>query len=466
MATEITMPKLSDTMTEGRLISWKKNIGDKVERGEIIAEVETDKATMELEAFASGILLEIRVQPGEMAVVGTVMGTIGVAGEKGAIPPPPVKPAEGAPAAPPPAATAPPAPTAPPAAPSPPNAAIESPAAQEPSPEPPEPNDQAVQSSELPKTEDDTGKASPSEPDAGEKASPLVRRLAREQGLDLREIKGSGPEGRIRQEDLEKAGTRDSGLRPQKGYGPEAGPGIGMDQKNVPDAETATAGDGAAQPLSRMRGAIARTVSEAWRTIPHFFVTVDIDMEEAERVRRELKGAGTPLSLNDFIIKAAAVAIGRFPRVNASLGADGITVHPDINIGIAVALEDGLLVPVIKGCGGQTLKEIAAASREFIGRAKAGKLGAADIAGGTFSISNLGMYGIDEFTAIIHPSQGAVLAVGAVKDRPVVRGGSLAAARLMRATLSSDHRLLDGAYAARFLRELKRVLENPVTMLV
>ena len=438
MSTEITMPKLSDTMTEGRLVSWKKSVGEHVERGEIIAEVETDKATMELEAFASGTLLEIRIKPGEMVPVGTVIGVIGGEGEKAAgKAAPPVEaaapeeielstggaPAEKNPAA---ALAAPP-----PDLPGKLQEAV-----------PVEAGDVPERIMELPEGED-----LPEPPQGASKASPLVRRLAREKGIDLGQVTGSGPEGRILQEDLEKAGT-------------------GEAQKPVAGAETVEAGGGAVQPLSRMRAAIARTVTEAWRTIPHFFVTVEVEMGEAERVRQELKGSGNPVSLNDFVVKAAAVAIGKFPRLNASFAPEGVRLRADVNIGIAVALEDGLLVPVVKGCQGLSLKAIAGASRDLISRAKTGKVGEADMADGTFSISNLGMYGVDEFAAVIHPSQGAILAVGAVADRPVIRGGHLVAGRVMRLTLSADHRLIDGAYAARFLRELKRILENPVSMLL
>jgi pyruvate dehydrogenase E2 component (dihydrolipoamide acetyltransferase) len=219
-------------------------------------------------------------------------------------------------------------------------------------------------------------------------------------------------------------------------------------------------------PLSRMRAAIARTVAEAWRTIPHFTVTMAIDMGEAERVRQELKDSGSPLSLNDLLVKAAAIAIGKYPLVNASFATDAIISPAGINIGIAVSLADGLLVPVIRGCQSLPLQAIALRSREVVEKARSGKLSEEEISGGTFTISNLGMYGVEEFMAVIHPSQGAILAVGAVIDQPVIKGGHLAAARIMRVTLSADHRLLDGAYAAQFLQELKRVLENPVQMLV
>jgi pyruvate dehydrogenase E2 component (dihydrolipoamide acetyltransferase) len=484
MPTEITMPKLSDTMTEGRLISWKKSVGEKVARGEIIAEVETDKATMELEAFASGVLLEIRIKPGEMAPVGTVIGMIGAAAETAEVQSSPGQPAEEAPIPPaaPTAPTAPVAPTTPaaptttaptaptaPVAPTTPAAptttaptaptaptTLAAPAAEAvPETEPTGPGEPPDRVSEPPVPATAAGKAPASEPEAGEKASPRVRRLAREQGIDLEQVKGSGPEGRIMQEDLVKAGTGD------------LGPGIGLDETGAAAGEKEAVSPGvAAQPLSRMRAAIARTVAEAWRTIPHFTVTMAIDMGEAERVRQELKDSGSPLSLNDLLVKAAAVAIGKFPLVNASFVADGISSPAGINIGIAVALADGLLVPVIRGCQSLSLQAIALQSRELVGKAHSGKLSETDISGGTFTISNLGMFGVEQFMAIILPIQGAVLAVGAVIDQPVIKGGHLAAARIMRVTLSADHRLLDGAYAAQFLAELKLVLENPVRMLV
>lgn len=436
------MPKLSDTMTEGKLIAWKKTVGDKVERGEIVAEVETDKATMELEAFASGVLLETRVKAGEMVPVGKVIGIIGKEGEKGAKEekketPPPEKeePEKEAPAE---------AKEAPAGKPEEAPAEEKRPTPAESAEEAPPPVEEKV-SPEAPPVPSEVGE---------EKASPLVRRLAREKGIDLRKVSGSGPEGRILQDDLEGF------LRKQEGVK------VKVEEKPSKPEPARPSPEGAVQPLSRMRAAVARTVAEAWRTIPHFAVTMAIDMGEAERVRQELKDSGAQISLNDLIVKGCALAIGKFPLVNASFGADGITPHAEVNIGIAVALEDGLLVPVVKGCRGLSLKEIAARSRELVERARSGKITEQEISGGTFSISNLGMYGVDEFMAVIHPPQGAILAVGGVADQPVIRGGHLTAARIMRVTLSCDHRLLDGAYAAQFLAELKRVLENPVAMLL
>jgi pyruvate dehydrogenase E2 component (dihydrolipoamide acetyltransferase) len=431
MATEITMPKLSDTMTEGRLISWKKSVGEKVERGDIIAEVETDKANMELEAFTSGVLLETRVKPGEMAPVGTVIAIVGEAGESVQMPekkgvPSPME--------------------------------TEKPQS--------EPVGDVRDKEALPEPEK-TAVEPAGEQAAAEKASPMVRRLARERGIDLKLVNGSGPDGRILREDIElflkekqvKAEVQVEDEKQVKVQVKVEGKALGP-EPSIPVVE------GAALPLSRMRAAIARTVSRAWREIPHFTVTVAVDMGEAEEVRRELKVSGTPLSINDLIIKAAALALVKFPQVNNSFAGDRITVNSGINIGLAVSLEEGLVIPVIKGCEGLSLKKIAGRSRELVERAKNGKISEAEIGGGTFSISNLGMFGVEEFMAVIQPPQGAILAVGAVRDEAVVRNGLIAAARIMRVTLSADHRLIDGAYAARFLQELKRVLENPVTMLM
>jgi pyruvate dehydrogenase E2 component (dihydrolipoamide acetyltransferase) len=306
----------------------------------------------------------------------------------------------------------------------------------------------------LPEPEKPAGEPAGGAPAETEKASPMVRRLAREQGIDLKLVKGSGPDGRIIQEDLEGF------LRKQVKVE------VKVKEETAKDESDQAADSVATQPLSRMRAAIARTVSQSWREIPHFTLTVAIDMGEAEEVRRELKESGTPLSINDLIVRAAALSLQKFSQVNNSFVADRIMINEEINIGLAVGLEEGLVVPVIKGCQGLSLKELTARSRELVGRAKEGKISEAELSGGTFTISNLGMFGVEEFMAVIQPPQGAILAVGAVRDEAVVRNGLIAAARIMRVTLSADHRLIDGAYAARFLQELKRVLENPVTMLM
>ncbi|QSV44446.1 dihydrolipoamide acetyltransferase family protein [Geobacter benzoatilyticus] len=416
MPTDITMPKLSDTMTEGRLVSWKKSVGDRVERGEIIAEVETDKATMELEAFASGTLAEQRAKPGELVAVGTVIGVIGEAGEAAPAPPEESKPPVEDEQEPPPETT--PAATA---------------------------GDVPEKVMELPEEQASAPSAPEAERGEGERAAPMVRRMARERGIDLGLVTGSGPEGRILQEDLER-------------YLAER-----------PESETpavAAGEESAGESLSRMRRAIVRVTTQSWQTIPHFYETIEIAMKESGEIIRELKGSGSEVTYNDLVVKASAMALLKYPKLNASFVNDRLVTHGDVNIGIAVAVDNGLLVPVVKGCQGLALKEIAMETVRLGDRARSGKISQDEIAGGTFSISNLGMFGIDEFVAVIFPPQAAILAVGAVADRPVVKDGRVVAAKTMRVTLSCDHRIVDGAYAAQFLGELRRVLENPVLMLV
>lgn len=423
MAADIIMPKLSDTMTEGKLGAWKKSIGDQVQRGDVIAEVETDKAVMELEAFTSGTLLEQRVKPGELVAVGTVIGIVGAPGES-AVPGTaiPEAPAVAAPQAEPVSAPTP------------------APVPDEAVPQPP--------------------RHAPAEAeDLQQKAAPVVRRHARELGIDLDQVTGSGPGGRVLLEDLQRFSGVMLSAEPPVAE-PSATLAGEQASPEVPQAE------GGVVPLSRMRAAIARTVTEAWRTIPHFFVTVEIQMDEVEEVRRELKESGSPLSINDMIVKGTALALDRFPMLNASFVNDRIVSHDEINIGMAVSLPDGLLVPVIRGCQALTLQEIAVQSRRLVERARSGRLSEAEMSGGTFTISNMGMFDVTEFAAVIHPPQAGILAVGSVYDGIVVKDGQPVVARLARMTLSADHRLVDGAYAARFLKELKRILKKPVLMLV
>ena len=451
---EIVMPKLSDTMTEGRLVSWKKRVGESVSRGEVIAEVETDKANMELESFVSGVLVEIRVEAGEEAQVGTVIAVIGGAGEQVV---PETKPAAAG------------VPVAEPAreklaTPEPPKRL------EKPEPEPPEapvaaaaaPSAAPSAGEERPPTASGSGEVRVPAASAGvvgregapapppeavlARAAPVVRRRARELGVNLDEMSGSGPDGRILLQDLD-------------------GPGVAHGA-NAPVAVAGGVPTGEAEPLSRLRSAIARTVYESWTTIPHFQVTMEIVMDEAESLRRQLKSSGMPVTLNDLVVKGVSLSLQKFPYLNASFAANGITLHGDINIGVAVGVADGVLVPVIAGCQLLSLPEISRVGRSLVEKARSGSLNPQEMSGGTFSVSNLGMYGIDQFSAIIYPSQAAVLAVGAVLDQVVVRAGMPACARLMKVTLSADHRLIDGAYAAQFLDELKGVLESPLRLVI
>lgn len=443
MPTEITMPKLSDTMTEGRLVAWRKSVGSRVERGEVIAEVETDKANMELESFSSGTLLETRANPGDTIAVGTVIALVGEEGEKPAPaqeePPTAEKPAgapvsgaeikgeETSPEEKEKAYVPPPEPEAPP-----------------PAPQEPPPPKKAPAPAEKPRPE-----PRPPQPEAEVRTSPLVRRLAREHGVDLAQVTGSGEEGRVLCEDLERH------LKEQRPGEAVAICGTAQPQAAAPHAE----------PLSRMRAAIARKVSETWRSVPHFFVTVEADMEVAEKLHHELREGGRPVSINDLVVKACALALESFPRVNASFAGDRAVVHDEINVGIAVAVEEGLFVPVIRNCRGRSVFDIARASRDLVERCRSGKIAEGELSGGTFTVSNLGMYGVEEFVAVINSPEAAILAVGGVADRPKVAGGQVIAGRLMKMTLSGDHRIIDGAMAAKFLAEVKRLLESPALLI-
>ncbi len=422
MATEITMPKLSDTMTEGTLAAWRKNPGEWVERGDIIAEVETDKATMELESFDSGVLLEISVKAGETVPVGTVIARIGKAGEAAAAPP--EKPAH-----------------------------LETMELAEP---PGEPVPTTTQTKRPPAAPSDAPLA------PVEKAAPMVRRLAREKGVDLGSIRGTGPEGRITKDDLENFLSRKEG-KSAEADGPTAEEPAGGHEGPAPSRPVAGADF---EVLTPMRTAIARTVIDSWKTIPHFTVTADVDMAAAESLHHGLIEAGHGVTLTDIVIKATAATLEEFPRLNASYGDNRIILHPGIDMGVAVDVENGLLVPVIRNCEVLSLREIGIQSRDLIGRARSGQIRVSEITGGTFTISNMGMFGIKEFSAIILPPQAGILAIGAVSDRAIIKNGVAAAARIMTMTLSADHRVVDGAYAARFMRRLSEVLENPLRLLI
>lgn len=399
----VIMPKLSDTMSEGTLIAWHKAVGERVERGEVLAEVETDKATMELESFAAGVLQEIRVAAGTTVAVGTVIGVIGAPGEQ-----PTAHPPEPLPAPP-----EPPAPAIP---------AVEPPATPQPPVAPPR-GEPAVPGQPL--------------------AAPVVRRRAAELGIDLHDVQGSGPGGRILLEDLR------TGQAPQTAAPPE---------KAAPRTAGAVP---AGEPLSPLRRVIARTVSESWRSIPHFSVMVEARMEAAEQFRRQSRDGGLHCSLTALLVRAAAIALGDFPGLNASLQDERLLVHPLINIGVAVRKGDGLLVPVLHDCAALTLAETAGQLDRLVERARQGLLGPPELTGGTFAISNLGMYGVHSFVALIPPPMAAVLAVGAIREGLAVVAGAPAVARLMSLTLSADHRIADGAAAAEFVERIRQLLEHP-----
>ena len=420
MAEIIRMPKLSDTMTEGVVAEWHKNIGDEVESGELLAEIETDKATMEFESFQDGVLLHIGVEKGNTAPVDSVLCVLGEKGEDIAellAFAEAEAPAEEAPAAPAPA----PAP-APAAAPAPVPAAA--PAA---APVP------AAQAAPAPAPAVASGRV---------KASPLAKRLAEERGLSLGLIPGSGEGGRIVKRDV------------------EAFVGGGASAATAVERFTEVG-------VSQMRKTIARRLAESKFTAPHFYLSLTIDMDAAMVARKAINDRGPHrVSFNDMVVKAVAMALKNHPAVNSSWLEDRIRYNEHVHIGVAVAVEDGLLVPVVRHANVKSFGEIGVEVREFAQKAKDKKLQPSDWEGNTFTISNLGMFGIDEFTAIINPPDACILAVGGIQAVPVVRDGAVVPGHTMKVTLSCDHRVVDGATGAAFLNEVKQNLENPVLMLV
>jgi pyruvate dehydrogenase E2 component (dihydrolipoamide acetyltransferase) len=418
--TDINMPKLSDTMEEGTVLEWRKANGEPVHKGEVLAEIESDKASFEIEAEADGVL-QIVVDKGRAVPVGELIARIGAPGE--------TAPSSAAPPVPPPS---PPAPEPPPAP------AAEAPA--EPSP-PPAPS-RAAEARETGTTAVGEGRL---------KASPLARRLAAELGVDLAGVRGTGPEGRIVKEDVLAAAGRAAA-------GPEPGP-----RPAGPEVEVV-------EP-SRMQATIARRMAEAKANVPHFYLTVEARVDEAVRLRAQLKeqvAAASRVTMTDFLTRACAIALTRFPEVNASWVEGRFQRKRSVNIGLAVppAQGLGLLVPVVHDADRKDLIQIAIESRQVIERARSGRPQPGDLEGATFSISNLGMYGVDEFAAIINPPEAAILAVGQIKDAPVVEEGRLVAGKVMRLTLSVDHRVFYGATAAQFMAEVRRLIESPAVLLL
>jgi pyruvate dehydrogenase E2 component (dihydrolipoamide acetyltransferase) len=423
MAKIIGLPKLSPTMEEGTLVAWIKKEGDEVEVDDLLAEVETDKATMEFRSFDRGVLLKILVPEGETLEPDVPVAIVGKAGEdisdlltqvatRSASASAPVSAPEAVSAA---------------------GAVTESVAAAE--------SVAATQS------------AAESAPESASAAvsgrvlsSPLVRRLARERSIDLGSVRGSGPHGRIVKRDVESYPgapvTRVSG------------------ERLPPRVEKA----------SSMRRTIARRLTESMQTIPHYYLTIDVDIAPLSDARKamnaELEAAGKKVSLNDLIIKAAAVALRRVPEVNASWMGKEIHYHQVVDISIAVAVEEGLMTPVLRDADRKGVAQIADEVRELAGRARDKKLQPEEMTNGTFSISNLGMFGIEEFTAVINPPEGAILAVGTIRNEPVVEAGAIVPGRRMRFTMSCDHRIIDGATGAKFMAAFKRIVESPLNMLL
>ena len=426
MAELITMPKLGFDMAEGKLEEWVKKTGDTVNEGDVLAIIETDKASVEITSFQSGVLLQILAEGGSIQPVGAPIGVLGKAGEAVDLAALGVK-----------GATAPQAPAPKPAA-------------------TPAPAPAAVSAAEA--------VIPPSEPPTGGRllATPIAMRMAGELGIDLKSVRGSGPEGRIIKRDIE------SYL--QEREKPQAKPVV--QPVSVPAMTPSMEGMSGyrAEPLTPIRRTIARRMVESKQQAPHFYITVAVDMAPAMALRKQLNAIlpdEGKISVNDLIVKAAGASLKEHPGLNASFAGDEIRYHDQVNIGMAVARDTGLLTVVVKDCDKKSLAQIARDSRDVVNRAREGRMQADDMMGSTFTVSNLGMYDVEHFIAIINPPQAAILAVGAVQQTPVVdAGGQLAVGTRMKATLSADHRVTDGAEAARFMQAFRKALEEPMRLMV
>jgi pyruvate dehydrogenase E2 component (dihydrolipoamide acetyltransferase) len=433
---DVLMPKLSDTMEEGRIIRWLKQRGDRVAIGDILAEVETDKANMELEAFDEGTLAEIRTAEGESAPIGAV---IAVLSEAGAEKEPAAPAATDAKAAPKPAAE--PAPVA-----------REKPATKAPPPPQPRAREVALEEEEAEPPEKD--------PESRVRASPLARRIARDRGVALDGVTGTGPGGRIVERDVEQAMTATKRAAPAEA---PARP------RPVAAVARPAAAESAARrvELGKVRRTTAKRMAEAKRDIPHFYASSDVSMDECARLKEglaELEGEYTGLTYTHLVLKAVGLALRRVPEMNASLDDEAVVLHDTVHIGLATATDQGLVVPVVRDCDRQPLGSLVAQVRGLVERARSAKFAADDLRGGTFTVSNLGMYPVSNFAAVVNPPQAAILAVGTVRSVPVVRDGEVVPGHVMTVTLSCDHRIVDGALAGRFLRELVHLLEAPLAL--
>ena len=450
MATELTMPQMGYDMQEGTVLRWLKGEGDTVANGEPIAEIETDKAVVEFESYAEGVLHRIIVPAGTTVPVGEPIALVGAqdeifdaiddtASDEGPTVPADVDSDEPAP-----------------------SAAI---------PMPPASSDIATEELHVaepePEVEEPPLAASPL------RASPIARRIADERGIDITKVQGTGPGGRVVKDDV-LAYQEPEPVEPEIMEEPEPEEVEAVEAEAAVEAEVMVvaeeeAADDAMQ-LSRMRQQIARVTVRSKQEKPHFYVTSEVDMTEAmslrQQINRSLEGEGVRVTVNDLIIKACAAALRKHPKFNAFLDGDVIRPNDSVNIGIAMAVEDGLLMPAIMGCEQMTLKSLALASKDLADRAQNGTLRPDEYTGGTFGVSNLGMFDVSTFVAIIQPPQTAILAVGTVAKRPVVRDDEIVIRQTMNATISADHRVVDGAEGAQFLMEVKNALENPLTLIL
>jgi pyruvate dehydrogenase E2 component (dihydrolipoamide acetyltransferase) len=434
MSIDILMPALSPTMEEGTLAKWHVKVGDTVKAGDVIAEIETDKATMEVEAVDEGVIEAILVEAGtENVKVNALIAKLTGEGESPAPPP-----AKAAPAAEAPKAAAPAAPV---------QAAGET----------------AAPAKAAPAAQTTT--------QAGDRvfASPLARRLASAAGLDLKAIPGSGPHGRVVKADVEAAGK--GGVAAPKAAVASA-PAAAAEPRKVQSLEQMgiPAGSYDLIPLDGMRKTIARRLTDSFRDVPHFPLVIDLEIDSLLAARAKinhlLEGQGVKVSVNDIIIKAVAVALKRVPEANASYTPEGIAMHKHADIAVAVAIDGGLITPIVRAAETKGLAQISAEVKDLAARAKSKKLKPEEFQGGTFSVSNLGMFGIKQFASIINEPQGAIMSVGAGEQRPVVKDGQLAVATVMTVTLTCDHRVVDGAIGAKFLAAFKPLIEEPLTLLV
>ncbi len=412
MAEVVNMPRLSDTMEEGTVAKWHKQVGDKVSEGDLLAEIETDKATMDFEAFQEGTLLHIGVDEGETAAVDSILAILGDEGEDISS-----LLAGG-------------------------SNGKASPADNDPAPEEKETESAPPKEAAAPAIEENTS-------GSRVKISPLARKLAEEKGIDIKQLKGSGEGGRIVKRDIDEHKGAAAPAATAASAAPAAS--AGFEEMNV----------------SQMRKTIAKRLAESKFSAPHFYLTLDIDMENAIAARKSINDmADTKISFNDLVVKATAVALQKHPNINSSWLGDKIRINKDINIGVAVAVEEGLLVPVVRHANRKGLSEINAEVKEAAEKARNKKLEPKDWEGNTFTISNLGMFGIEEFTAIINPPDSCIMAVGGIKQVPVVKDGAVVPGNVMKVTLSCDHRVVDGAMGAAFLQTFKSLLENPMKMLI
>jgi pyruvate dehydrogenase E2 component (dihydrolipoamide acetyltransferase) len=440
MAEIVRMPKLSDTMTEGVVAAWHKKVGDKVKSGDVLAEIETDKATMEFESFTDGVLLHIGVDTGKAAPVDSVLAILGkegedvsdlLKGEEGSSKKTEEEPQEKE------------------------AKKEEEPAPNKEAPAKEERTEEPV-AAEAPKSANGRVPAprpafapmaaqasAPATTNGRVKASPLARRLAEEKGIDIGRIQGSGDDGRIIRRDIENF----------------SGGGQGYAALQEESFEEVA--------VSQMRKTIARRLAESKFSAPHFYLTLEMDMSRAMQVRESINAQIKPekISFNDLVIKAAAHALKQHPKVNSSWLGDRIRYNQHVHIGVAVAVEEGLLVPVVRFADAKQLRQIGAEVKDFAAKAKAKKLQPQDWEGNTFTISNLGMYGIDEFTAIINPPDACILAIGGIQEKPVVRNGQIVIGHTMKVTLSCDHRVVDGVTGSEFLNTFKQYMEEPALML-